>query len=67
MSTLSEPTEKPVSKTGMTGAALALYGLIRLIKPEWADGLPVGTVEVVAGFLVMIFRRISDGKSPKVV
>ena len=58
---------KIVSKTGMTGLALFLYGVVKYFSPTFADALPPGSIEAVFGVLVAVFRKVSDGKTPKLI
>lgn len=66
--------EKDVSKTGATGLATAVAGLVLLLFPSMVKDVPpeilaqaVGAALGLIGSLVMIFRKISDGKKPKIV
>ena len=63
----SNDDTKLVSKTGAVGAALGIYGIVKFFFPTLDSYVPPGLIEAIAGGLVVLFRKISDGKTPKIV
>jgi hypothetical protein len=73
------PSEKKLSKTGSTGALGLIGGLLALLAPKFGflEGMTeqdlVDLVQIVGGAwasisaLVIWFRKISDGRKPKVI
>jgi hypothetical protein len=66
--------EKLVSKSGTNGVASAIMGALLVLAPGLFEGVPreqlldvIGSAMIVFGFLAALFRRISDGKRPKIV
>lgn len=68
--TLADPTEKPLSKTGVTasvmGGAAGMDMLNAVLQPDGKINW-ISIVTLVGSILVVLFRRYSDGKSPKIV
>lgn len=66
---LAEPSDKNFSKTGVTTSGIAIASVAKIVKDYGETGHITwfGVAALVASVLATLFRRYSDGKSPRIV